>query len=145
MRILLDADGCPVVDLTLQIARAHQITAIILCDSAHEIQREGFSTITVPKGADSVDFTLVNRIQPGDIVITQDYGLAAMSLARRAIPVSQNGLVYNDANIDSLLHARYTAQKIRRGGGRFRGPAKRTADQDRAFVATLTRLVNPPD
>ena len=141
MQILIDADGCPVVDIAVEIARQYHLACLIICDTAHLIERDGAVTITVPQGADSVDFDLVNRVRGGDVVVTQDYGLAAMCLARKAIPVSQNGMIYSDANIDSLLGARYAARKIRRAGGRLKGPARRTADQDRAFRETLERLV----
>ena len=76
MNVLIDADGCPVVDLTLQIAKQFGIPVIILCDTSHQIEREGAQTLVFDKGADSVDFALVNRVKPGDIVVTQDYGLA---------------------------------------------------------------------
>lgn len=87
--ILIDADGCPVVDLTVQIGRAHGVPVKILCDTAHRIQRKSAETLVFDKGADSVDFALVNRVTPGDIVITQDYGLATMCLARRARVLNQ--------------------------------------------------------
>ena len=68
------------VDLTLQIARQFGVPVIILCDTAHQIEREGAQTLVFDKGADSVDFALVNRVKPGDIVVTQDYGLPACVL-----------------------------------------------------------------
>jgi len=82
--ILIDADGCPVVDLTVQTAGKYKVPVLILCDTAHHVQRDGAQTLTFDKGADSVDFALVNRVHPGDLVITQDYGLTSMCLARRA-------------------------------------------------------------
>ena len=97
--------------------------------------------MTVSKGADSVDFALVNRVEPGDIAVTQDYGLAAMCLAKRALPLSQDGLLYTEENIGTLLQSRYAAQKIRRSGGRLKGPKKRTSEQDAAFERTLRRLL----
>ena len=141
MRILIDADGCPVVDACIACGRRYGLEVIILCDEAHVFVREGAQTITVSKGADSVDFKLVNLAAPGDIVVTQDYGLAAMALARRARALSQNGLIYTDENIDSLLLARHTARKVRSAGGRLRGPKKRTPAQDAAFEAALEELV----
>lgn len=141
MKLLIDADGCPVVDIARKEASRFGIETIILCDTSHVFQREGARTITVSKGADSVDFALVNLLSPGDLVITQDYGLAAMCLARKALPISQNGMVYNDENIDSLLMARHLAQKIRRAGGRLRGNSKRTPEQDLAFRETLERCI----
>lgn len=142
MRILIDADGCPVVDIVCKLARANEIECIILCDTSHVFSKEGAKTITVSKGADSVDFALVNMLNKGDIVITQDYGLAAMCLARNAIPISQNGMIYNDSNIDALLLARHNAKKIRNAGGRLKGPSKRTKEQDDDFIKKFETLLS---
>ena len=141
MRIVVDADGCPVVRIAVDRALRYGIEPIIVCDSAHYFDIDGAQTITVTKGADSADFRIVNMLHAGDIVVTQDYGLAAMSLARNAIVLNQNGMIYHDGNIDSLLLARHTARKIRNAGGRLKGPAKRTKDQDDAFLAALERLI----
>ena len=134
MRILIDADGCPVVELTVAAAREFGLECIILCDTAHYFDKEGARTVVLAQGADSVDFALVNLVQAGDIVVTQDYGLAAMCLARKGKPINQNGLIYHDGNIDSMLASRHAAQKVRRGGGRTKGPSKRTKEQDEAFM-----------
>ena len=111
MNILIDADGCPVVDLTLQIAKQFSIPVIILCDTSHQIERKGAQTLVFDKGADSVDFALVNRVKPGDLVVTQDYGLASMCLARCARVLNQNGLEYTADNMDALMLRRYENQK----------------------------------
>ena len=129
------------MDLTVRLAREFGVKCLILCDTAHVFQKEGAETLTVSKGADSVDFALVNRVEPGDIAVTQDYGLAAMCLAKRALPLSQDGLLYTEENIGTLLQSRYAAQKIRRSGGRLKGPKKRTSEQDAAFERTLRRLL----
>lgn len=141
MKILIDADGCPVVDLTVRLAAKHGAECVILCDTAHEFNREGAQTVVVEKGADSVDFKLVNLVREDDIVVTQDYGLAAMCLARKAVPLSQNGMVYTDKNIDQLLFTRYVSKKIRNSGGRLKGPSKRKPEQDKAFEEALERLI----
>lgn len=141
MRILIDADGCPVVDETLKIAKQFALECLILCDTSHRFEREGAETLVFSKGADSVDFALVNLLRPGDLVVTQDYGLAAMCLARSALALNQDGMEYTADNIDALLLARHTAKKIRNAGGRLKGPAKRTAAQDRAFSEALMELV----
>jgi len=141
MTILIDADGCPVVDLTIKIAAAHGMRCVIICDTSHVFEKAGAQTITVSKGADSVDFVLVNMVQQGDIVITQDYGLAAMCLARGAIPISQDGMVYTGDNIDALLLARHTAKKIRMSGGRLKGSPKRTPGQNKKFKEELEKLL----
>jgi uncharacterized protein YaiI (UPF0178 family) len=139
--ILIDADGCPVVDIALACARQREIEVVLVCDTAHELEREGAKTVTVSKGADSADFRLVNLIRKGDLVITQDYGLAAMALAKQAAVLNQDGMRYTKDNIDALLLARHTARKIRRGGGRLKGPAKRTKEQDDDFREALCAVL----
>ena len=141
MKIFIDADGCPVVDITVSLAKKHSLECFIICDTAHEFQKDGAKTVVVEKGADSVDFRLVNLVSAGDIVVTQDYGLAAMCLARKAVPLSQNGLVFTDKNIDELLFSRYVSKKIRNAGGRLKGPSKRTAEQDEKFRTELKKLI----
>lgn len=141
MTVFIDADGCPVVDIAVEAARKRNTECIIICDTSHVFDKEGAKTITVSKGADSVDFALVNMLQPGDIVVTQDYGLAAMCLARKAIVISQDGLLYTDDNIDSLLQSRYEAKKIRNAGGRMKGPKKRKPEQDMRFLSRFNDLL----
>lgn len=139
--VLIDADGCPVVDLTIQICREFGVPVLILCDTAHQIRRDGARTLIFDKGADSVDFALVNRVQPGDIVVTQDYGLASMCLARRASVLNQNGLQYTADNIDLLLDRRWQNKKLLRAGKHPKGPAKRTREQDEAFEQMFRRIL----
>ena len=141
MTVFIDADGCPVVDITVMLSKQAGVDPVIVCDTSHVFEKEGAKTITVSKGNDSADFVLVNMIQKGDIVVTQDYGLAAMCLARCAVPVSQDGILYTDSNIDALLMQRYTAKKIRMAGGRLKGPSKRTPEQDNKFIKTLRKLL----
>lgn len=141
MKIFIDADGCPVVDITVRIAKKYLLECFIICDTAHEFQKEGAKTVVVEKGADSVDFRLVNLVSAGDIVVTQDYGLAAMCLARKAVPLSQNGLVFTDKNIDELLFSRYVSKKLRNAGSRLKGPSKRTDEQDKRFEEVLEKLI----
>lgn len=95
----------------------------------------------VSKGADSADFAIVSRLSPGDLVITQDYGLAAMCLSRKAKVIDQNGMRYTSDNIDGLLASRAEAARIRRGGGRLKGPGKRTAEQTEAFSAAFEAMI----
>jgi len=141
MTVFIDADGCPVVDIAVRLSVQAKVECVIICDTSHVFEKPGAKTITVSTGNDSVDFTLVNMITPGDIVVTQDYGLAAMCLARRAIPISQDGMIYTDSNIDGLLMQRHTAKKIRMAGGRLKGPAKRTPEQNIMFETSLKALL----
>ena len=141
MKLLIDADGCPVVDIAVRLAGKYGWECMIICDTAHEFQKEGAVTVTVSKGADSVDFALVNLLQKGDVVITQDYGLAAMCLAKGAVPVHQDGMIYDDGNIDALLSWRHQSKKIRNAGGRLKGNSKRRPEQNSAFEAALIKLL----
>ena len=139
--VLIDADGCPVVDLTIRICRACSVPVLILCDTANRIERDGAETMVFDKGADSVDFALVNRVRPGNVVITQDYGLAAMCLSRRARVLNQNGLEYTADNIDGLLEQRHHSKKLLRAGKHLKGPAKRTKEQDEAFGVAMEGIL----
>lgn len=141
MRVLIDGDGCPVVDITIQLCRKQNIPCLILCDTAHELQRTDVETLVLDKGPDSVDFAIANRVSPGDLVITQDYGLASMCLARGAIVLHQDGWVYTEDNIDALLLSRHESRKIRSSGGRLKGPKKRTAAQNTAFASLLEQIL----
>lgn len=111
MKIYIDADGCPVVDITVRLAKKYHVGCVILCDTCHRIEREGAETIVVEKGADSVDFRLVNMLSAGDIAVTQDYGLAAMCLGRSALVINQDGKQYSDGNISGLLEFRAIGKK----------------------------------
>lgn len=138
--VLVDADGCPVVDLTIEVAQHFGLKVTLLCDTAHYMQRQGAETIMVSKGADAVDFVLVNKVQKGDIVVTQDYGLAAMVLAKRGFAIDQNGRWYTPDNIDQLLDSRHISKKIRQAGGRLKGPKKRQKEDNEKFEASFKKL-----
>lgn len=141
MQLWIDADACPVVNLAIRIAGERNVPVTLVCDDAHWMQREGAKTITVSRGADSADLVLVNLLKPGDAVVTQDYGLAALCLARGATALDQNGRIYTNDNIDSLLGIRHVAAKVRRGGGRMKGPPKRTKEQDQLFEQALKQVL----
>ncbi|MEG0372081.1 MAG: YaiI/YqxD family protein [Clostridium sp.] len=141
MKILIDADGCPVVDITIRVAKKFSLETIIMCDTAHVFNREGAETIILSKGADSVDFALVNKVNKGDVIVTQDYGLAAMVLAKGGFPINQSGKVYTNENIDDLLLSRHISKQIRNAGGRVKGPKKRKREDDIAFEESLIKLL----
>lgn len=141
MKLLIDADGCPVVDIAIRLCKQWALPCLVLCDTAHEFHRDGAETLVFDKGADSVDYALVNRVLPGDIVVTQDYGLASMCLARKARVLHQDGWEYTLDNIDALLLVRHDSRKHRATGNRMKGPKKRTAQQDNAFSQALSKLI----
>ena len=141
MELFIDGDGCPVIAQCLAAAKTHGVLVTVFSDTSHMPKEEHCRWVTVSKGSDAVDFALLNHLQPGDLCVTQDYGLAAMCLARRARVLHQDGHEYTPENIDGLLAFRHEARKLRRAGGRTRGPAKRTPAQDEAFRALLARVL----
>jgi len=142
MKILVDADACPVKEIIVRLAKERCISVTMLTDTSHRLN-DGYSkVITVDKQADSVDFTLIGLLAREDIVVTQDYGLAAMVLGKGAKAVNQNGLEYTDENIDRLLMERHLGAKVRRGGGRTKGPAKRTKADNVQFEAVFSGLLD---
>ncbi|MBE7014642.1 MAG: YaiI/YqxD family protein [Ruminococcaceae bacterium] len=141
MKILIDADGCPVTEITCKEAGKYNLKCVIICDTSHIFNYPDVETITVSKGADSVDFFLVNIIDKGDIVVTQDYGLAAMCLAKNAFVINQNGIIFDDGNILSLLNVRHTSKKLRMSGVRLKGPSKRDKTMDAYFIEKLKFLI----
>ena len=142
MRVLVDADACPVKEIIVRLAKEHNIPVTMLIDTAHQLN-DGYSeVIIVDKQADSVDFALMGLLTCEDIVVTQDFGLAAMVLGKGARAVNQNGLIYSDANIDRLLMDRHIGQKVRRSGGRTKGPAKRTKEDNERFESVFAKMLD---
>ena len=141
MKLLIDADGCPVVDIAVTLAVEYGISCLLLCDTAHEFFRDGAQTLVFDKGADSVDYALVSRVVSGDLVVTQDYGLASMCLARGAQVIHQDGWAYTADNIDALLFSRHQSRKLRSAGVRMKGAKKRTRTQDEAFADLLRKIL----
>jgi len=145
MRILVDADACPVKEIIVRLAKQRNIPVTMLIDTSHQLN-DGYSTvITVDKQVDSVDFALMGLLTRDDVVVTQDFGLAAMILGKCARVVNQNGMVYTNDNIDKLLMERHIGAKIRRGGGRTKGPAKRTKEDNERFEAAFAKLLDSED
>ena len=142
MQILVDADAFPVKQIIVRLAKQRHIPVTMLIDTAHKLN-DGYSRIiTVDKQADSVDYALMALLTRDDIVVTQDHGLAAMVLGKGARAVNQNGLVFIDENIDRLLLERHIGQRVRRGGGKTKGPPKRTKEDDARFETALINLLD---
>lgn len=143
MRILIDADGCPVVRLTERLAQQYRLPLVLFCDTSHCLQSAYGEVRVIGAGRDAVDFALTTACRKGDIVVTQDYGVAAMVLGKGAYAIHQNGFYYTADTIDRLLMERHLAQKARRASSQhhLKGPARRTAQNDADFAAALERLI----
>ena len=140
--IYIDADACPVTHIAEEIARRHGIPVTILCDTNHVMYSDYSTVKLIGAGADAVDLALINLCKAGDIVITQDYGVAALALGKGALAVHQSGKCFTDDNIGGLLMDRHLAKKARRSGKHhMKGPAKRTEEDDRRFAESFERLI----
>ena len=143
MRILVDADACPVVKLTERTAKKYGVAVVLFCDTNHVLQSDYSEVRTIGAGADAVDFALTAECRRGDIVITQDYGVAAMVLTKGAYGLHQSGMRYTDENIDRLLMERHLAKKARMSKAKhhMKGPKKRTEEDDARFLQALELLL----
>ena len=142
MRILIDADACPVTKIAERVAREQGIPVVLLCDTNHVLSSDYSEIRVIGAGADAVDIALINLCQRGDIVVTQDYGVAALALGKGAKAIHQSGRWYTDENIDSLLMERHMAKVARRSAKHhLRGPANRTVEDDRRFEESFRRLI----
>lgn len=144
IRILVDADACPVVRIVEKVAREKEIPVILLCDTNHLLYSDYSEVKVIGAGADAVDFALVNLCRSEDIVVTQDYGVAAMALGKRARAIHQSGMLYTDDNIDRLLMERHLAKKARMSKSKhhMKGPKKRTDEDNERFERAFRGLID---
>lgn len=143
MQIFVDADACPVVRIVERIAEKYQVAVTLLCDTNHVLNSEYSEVIVVGAGADAVDYKLISICHKGDIVVSQDYGVAAMALGKGAYAIHQSGKWYTNENIDQLLMERHLAKKARRSNSRnhLKGPRKRTEEDDNRFAESFEKMV----
>ena len=142
MKIYVDADACPVTRIAERVAKEHGIPMVLLCDTNHVLSSDYSEIRVIGAGADAVDIALINLCQRGDIVVTQDYGVAALALGKGARVIHQSGKWFTDENIDGLLMDRHLAKKARRSGKHhLKGPARRTEEDDRRFSESFERML----
>ena len=142
MKVYIDADACPVTRIAEQVAKERGIPVVLLCDTNHVLTSDYNEIRVIGAGADAVDIALINLCQRGDIVVTQDYGVAALALGKGAKAIHQSGRWYTDENIDGLLMERHMAKVARRKSrNHLKGPAKRTEADDRRFEESFRRLI----
>lgn len=118
MHIYVDADACPVIRIVENIARKYNIETTLICDTNHVLTSDYSDVVTVSTGADAVDFKLVNLCTRDDIVVTQDYGVAAMALSKGAYAIHQSGKWYTNDNIDQMLMQRHITKCAKRASSK---------------------------
>lgn len=143
MQIYVDADACPVVGIVEKIAERYRIPVTLLCDTNHVLHSNYSEVIIIGAGADAVDYKLIGICHRGDIVVSQDYGVAAMALGKGAYAIHQSGRWYTNENIDQMLMERHLNGKARRGSHKnhIKGPKKRTKEDDERFAQSFEKMV----
>lgn len=143
MKIFVDADACPVVNIVEKIGKKYEVPVTLLCDTNHVLYSDFSEVIVVGAGADAVDYKLISLCKKGDIVVSQDYGVAAMALGKGAFAIHQSGKWYTDENIDRMLMERHIAKKERRSKSKhhLKGPGRRTKEDDERFEQSFAKLV----
>lgn len=143
MKILVDADACPVVKSVERIAKDFSLPVILLCDTNHILRSEYSEIRVIGAGADAVDIALANLCKCGDVAVTQDYGVAALVLGKGGYAIHQSGRVFTNENIDGLLMERHINKKARMASSKnhLKGPRKRTKDDDIRFESAFKKLL----
>lgn len=143
LTIYVDADACPVVGIIEQVAKEYSVPVELITDTNHVLFSEYSRVRVIGAGPDAVDFALINLLKAGDVVVTQDYGVAALALGKRAHAIHQSGKIFSDDNIEGLLMDRHLAKKARMGKGKhhLKGPKKRTEEDDIRFEKSLRNLI----
>ena len=143
MQIFVDADACPVVDIVEKIAKEYNVPVTLLCDTNHVLSSAYSEVVIVGAGADAVDYKLISICHKGDIVVSQDYGVAAMALGKGAYAIHQSGKWYSNDNIDQMLMERHLNKKARRSSHKnhIKGPKKRTEEDDERFAQSFEKIV----
>jgi len=141
MKILVDADACPrsALQLCLKWGNKKNIPVWTVASFNHNIESDHH--VVVGNASQEADIKLMNLSESGDIVVTQDWGLAAMLLGKGARCLNPTGREYNNQTMDFLLEEREVKAKVRRSGGRTKGPRKRSPDDDQHFERTLVRML----
>lgn len=141
MRIIVDADGCPVKEIVEKTARKYGLEALFVTDYNHVLRSDYARIITVDQQQDSADLKIAALAQANDVIVTGDYGVAALTLAKGCAPIQFSGVWYTNKNIDGLLLNRHIGMQIRKRGKYTKGPKKRTGKMDREFEEGLKKLV----
>lgn len=141
MRIFIDADASPVVKESIEIAKDYDLEIIIVKNYAHQLSDDYATVVSVDVFKESADLYIINNIEESDIVVTQDYGLAALCLGKNAVVINQNGMEFTDNNINTLLDQRFYNRKLRSMGGKHSNPKKRKKSDDKKFITTLINVI----
>ncbi|MEG1642144.1 MAG: DUF188 domain-containing protein [Synergistaceae bacterium] len=140
MKFIIDADACPkfVLSYVTEFAKKEGLELITVANFNHQINSANH--ICVGGNSQEADLKVANITRPDDLIITQDWGLAALIVSKGAYAISPTGKVFSLENIDFLLEERELKARFRRSGGRTKGSTKRTAEDDKKFIKNFNNL-----
>ena len=144
MRVIVDADACPVKDIIIEQTTNKQIPVILVSSFAHfsnQVHPKHVSSIYVEHGADAADFKIVQLVEPGDLIVTQDYGLASLLLSKDCRIIHHTGFEYTAANIEHLLQTRYYSAMARKSGQRIKGPSALREEEKLKFKKLFSEII----
>jgi uncharacterized protein YaiI (UPF0178 family) len=141
MKILIDGDGCPVKDIAIRMGHEYGLEVMLVTSINHYSPNNGQETIYVDTVSQAADIMIANKAEKGDIVVTGDYGLASLCLAKGCFCITFSGMYITNKNIDEMLSIRFINQKIRAEGGRVKGPSRRTCEDDSRFNDNLQEII----
>lgn len=141
MRIIIDGDACPGRNIIESAAKKFNIEVILYCDINHMIKSDYIDVRYVDSGFQHADMAIFNEVKENDIVVTQDFGVSAVVLSKKAYAINPKGYIYDNDNIDSLLYERYVSSKIRRAGGKTASPKKRKTEDNERLERNLIKLI----
>lgn len=141
-KIIVDADACPFKNEIIDIAKKNNLELYFVFSTSHiSNYPEYVKKVMVDNIKEAADLAVVNLAKENDIIITQDYGLAAMVLSKKARVLLNRGQVADHNNIDQLLAFRHESAKNRRNRVRTKGPSKITEADRKHFVEQLQRMI----
>lgn len=108
----------------------------------HNINSDYAEVIVVDDLSQAADLVIVNLCKENDIVVTQDYGLAALVIAKKALSIHPQGKIYDNECMEGLLMQRFISQKARQAGYRTKGPSRRSNNDDKKFISNMNKLIN---
>lgn len=145
MVIYIDGDACPVTDIVVETASRYDLRIVLIHSTSHfgsASKYQQVEKIMVDNESQAADMAIINRVSPGDVVVTGDYGLASLVLGKGVSAISFSGRIYDDENIEQLLFERHISAEARRSGAKVKGPSKRTTEDNERFRFALGRLLS---
>lgn len=145
MKIIIDSDASPVKGIVIQEAEKRGLDVILVASFAHfsnKVHPSHVETVYVDSEKEAADYKIMQLAQRSDVLITQDYGLASMTLLKGVTVLHHKGFQYDQYNIERLLESRYLSAQMRKSGKRTKGPKPFTQADAQTFQTLLIEVLD---